>query len=314
MTRFTRGHDGGAALLLALATAAAFVVAVVLSRADGTVSSASLPHTVRGQPASTGHAAGNQSALSRVSVSERTARRLGIREGDLLEMSADVAGPWRRVRVERIYRPVLYPSEVAEQGVDIRLHLPDLQTLTGAGDEVDSIVVRLRDPDRSPDTAARLNTLALGYRAYTSADLAARNSSTFEVIARFHRAISAVAILASSVFLLTIMTLRGEELRQQVGLMRLVGISPRSVAAAILLIAAGVALLGSGIGIGIGAVLSTAINVYYRRLFDTDLLFSQVTPGLLVATSALSVTLGIAAGGLTAWRLLRRPPLDQIGR
>ena len=301
MTRVTRARAGGVALLLIAAAAAATVArGGVFSKTGGTAARVS--------------AARDQSALLRVSVSERTARRLGIGEGDLLGLSAGATGPWRRVRVERIYRPVLYPSEVAGQDVDIRLHLPDLQALAGTGDEVDSIVVRLRDPGRSAEAATRLNRLALGYRAYTSADLAARNSSTFEVIARFHRAISAVAILASSVFLLTIMTLRGEELRQQVGLMRLVGISPRSVAAAILLIAAGVALLGSVIGIGMGAVLSAAINVYYRRLFDTDLLFSQVTPALLVATSALSVTLGIAAGGLTAWRLLRRPPLEQIGR
>lgn len=254
-----------------------------------------------------------------VALSELTSRRLGVREGDTFQLSADPAGPWRTVHVEHVYRPALYPSEVAEQDVDIRLHLPDLQMLarggsSDTGDVVDSIVVRLRDPGRTGDTAARLNRLALGYRAYTSTDLAARNSSTFEVIARFHRAISAVAILASSIFLLTIMTLKGEELRQQVGLMRLVGISPRSVAAAVLLIAAGVALLGSGVGIGLGAVLSATINVYYRRLFDTDLLFSQITPALLGGTSALSVTLGIAAGAFTAWRLLRRPPQEQIGR
>ena len=274
---------------------------------------------MRSPPARTGAgASGERAEGPGVALSELASRRLGVREGDAFQLSADPAGPWRTVHVEHVYRPALYPSEVAEQDVDIRLHLPDLQMLarggSDTGDVVDSIVVRLRDPGRTGDTAARLNRLALGYRAYTSTDLAARNSSTFEVIARFHRAISAVAILASSIFLLTIMTLKGEELRQQVGLMRLVGISPGSVAAAVLLIAAGVALLGSGVGIGLGAVLSAAINVYYRRLFDTDLLFSQITPALLAGTSALSVTLGIAAGAFTAWRLLRRPPQEQIGR
>ncbi len=305
-----------AAILLAGVAAGTAAIALpgIFSDARSAASPAPLPQAVSGPPAPAPSAAGDQAEVPGVSVSERTARRLGIAAGDRLEIAPEATGPWRRVRVERVYRPTLYPSEVAEQDVDIRLHLPDLQALTGGGDEVDSIVVRLRDPTRAAAEAARLNTLALGSRAYTSADLAARNSSTFEVIARFHRAISAVAILASSVFLLTIMTLKGEELRQQVGLMRLVGISPRSVAAAILVIAAGVALLGSGIGIGLGAMLSAAINVYYRHLFDTDLLFSQITPALLAGTGALSVALGIAAGALTAWRLLRRAPLEQIGR
>ncbi len=252
--------------------------------------------------------------LPEVFLSDRTAARLGIREGDTLELAASPAGPWHLVRIARVYRPVLYPTDVALRGLDVRLHLPDLQALLREGDQVDSIVVRLRDPARADEMVARLNAVALGFRAYTSADLARRNSSTFEVISRFHRAISVVAILASSVFLAAIMTLRGEELRRQVGVMRLIGISRRSVAAAVLLIATGVALLGSAVGIGLGYALSAAINVYYRRAFDTTILFSQVTPALLGLVAALSVALGIAAGAATAWRLLHRPPLDQIGR
>ncbi len=252
--------------------------------------------------------------LPGIALSERSARRLGLREGDLLEISASPTGPWRTIRVAHVYRPTLYPSELALRSVDVRLHLPDLQALQGGTDEVDSIIVRLRDPARAGAVAARLTSAGLGFRAYTSADLARRNSSTFEVIARFHRAISAVSLLASSVFLLAIMTLRGEELRRQVGLMRLLGISRRSVGGAVLLIATGVALLGSAAGIGLGYVLSAAINGYYRRLFDTTLIFSQITPSLLVQVAVLSVALGVAAGALTAWRLFRRPPLEQVGR
>jgi len=264
----------------------------------------------------TGHAAGAgaEGALPGIAMSERSARQLGLHEGAILEIAAGATGPWLRVRLARVYRPTLYPSELALRTVDVRLHLPDLQALEGGADEVDSIVVRLRRPAQANVVAARLNAAALGFRAYTSADLARRNSSTFEVIARFHRAISAVSILASSVFLLAIMTLRGEGLRRQVGLMRLVGISRASVAGTVLLIATGVALLGSAVGIGLGYAVSAAINGYYRRLFDTTLVFSQITPALLADVAGLSVMLGVAAGALTAWRLLRQPPLRQIGR
>jgi ABC-type lipoprotein release transport system permease subunit len=253
-------------------------------------------------------------AVPGVFLSDWAAGRLGVREGDLVQIAASPTGPWRTVRVERVYRPALYPTELALRGIDVRLHLPDLEALLGQGDQVDSIVVRLRAPGRAAAVVARLNTVALGFRAYTSTDLARRNSSTFEVITRFHRAISVVAILASSVFLVAIMALRGEELRRQVGVMRLTGVSRTSIAGAVLLIAAGCALLGSAVGIGLGYGLSAAINVYYRRLFDTDIVFSQVTPSLVGLVAALSIVLGIGAGIATAWRLLRRPPLDQIGR
>ncbi len=249
-----------------------------------------------------------------VFLSDRAARQLGVRVGDTLELALGPAGPWQAARVAQVYRPVRYPTDVGRTKVDVRLHLPDLQALTGRGDEVDSIVVRLRAPARAPELAARLNAAALGIRAYTSADLAARNSTTFVVISRFHRAIGLVTILASSIFLLTIMALKGEEMRRQVGAMRLIGISSRTITGAMLGIATGVSLLGTAAGIGIGYLLSEAINAYYRHLFDTDLVFSRITPGLIGLATTLSVVLGIAAGAATAWRLLRPAPLDQMGR
>ena len=249
-----------------------------------------------------------------VFLSDRAARQLGVRVGDLLELAIGPTGPWQEARVAQVDRPVRYPTEVGRTRIDLRLHLPDLQALTGRGDEVDSIVVRLRNPSRADAEAARLNAAELGIRAYTSADLAARNSTTFVVITRFHRAIGFVTILASSIFLLTIMALKGEEMRRQVGAMRLIGISPRTITGAMLGIATGVSLLGTAAGIGIGYLLSQAINTYYRHLFDTDLVFSRITPGLIGLAATLSVVLGIAAGAATAWRLLRPAPLDQIGR
>jgi len=249
-----------------------------------------------------------------VFLSDRAARLLGAGPGDHLEVAARPTGPWRTARVVQVYRPVRYPTDVGRSPIDIRLHLPNLQTLAGRDDEVDSIVVRLRTPSGASAVSARLNAAALGFRAYTSVELAARSSSTFEVITRFHRAIGIVTILASSVFLLAIMTLKGEEMRRQVGVLRLIGISPWTVAGTMSLIATGVSLLGTGVGIGIGYGLSLAINTYYQHLFDTDLMFSAITPGLLGFATTLSVALGIAAGGVTAWRLVRPAPLEQAGR
>ncbi len=264
-----------------------------------------------------------------VSLGERAAYRLGIGPGDRLDLSVHPGGPWQPAGVAQVYRPVRYPTEVGREALEIRLHLPDLQTLAGRRDEVDSIVVRLRSPGgpapartgRAPEAGeaaaemvTRLNASPLGFRAYTSAELAARNSSPFEVIARFHRAIGAVTVLASSVFLVAIMTLKGEEMRRQVGVMRLIGISPRTVVGTVLVIAAGVALLGSAIGAGLGYLLSLGINAYYRSLFDTDLVFSRITPHLLGTSAGVSALLGIAAGAFTAWRVLRQGPLEQLGR
>ena len=264
--------------------------------------------------AATAPAAADSGTIWPVFLSDSAARRLGVRAGDTLELGLGPDGPWHAARVAQVYRPRRYPTDVGRARIDLRLHLPDLQALTGRGDQVDSIVVRLRPTAQATALAARLNAAALGIRAYTSADLAARNSTTFVVITRFHRAIGFVTILASSIFLLTIMALKAEEMRRQVGAMRLIGISARTVTGTMLGIATGVSLLGTAAGVGMGYLLSAAINAYYRRLFDTDLVFSRITPGLIEMAAALSLLLGLAAGAATAWRLLRPAPLDQIGR
>ena len=266
------------------------------------------------RPARAGSASPPAAAVPPLALTDRSAKILGVVPGDRVELSASAAGPWRTFRVAAVYQPAVYPTEISRTRVDVRLHLADLQALVGTGDVADSVIVRVRPPARAADVVARLNALPLGFRAYTSADLASRASTTFEVIARFHRAISVVTILASSVFLLAIMTLRGEEMRRQVGVMRLMGISRRTIAAVVLLVAAAIALAGSLVGVALGYGLSALINVYYRTLFDTPLLFSQITPPLVLQTVVLSVALGLAAGAATAWRLLRRPPLEQVGR
>ncbi|HLN11765.1 MAG TPA: hypothetical protein VK587_01165, partial [bacterium] len=71
---------------------------------------------------------------------------------------------------------------------------------------------------------------------------------------------------------------------------------------------------GSLVGVAFGYGLSALINAYYRALFDTPLVFSEITVPVLLAAVGLSVALGVAAGAATAWRLLRRRPLEQLGR
>ena len=57
-----------------------------------------------------------------------------------------------------------------------------------------------------------------------------------------------------------------------------------------------------------------ATNSYYRRFFDTELTFSLITPRIVLFSVGLSLLLGLAAGALAAWRLVRTPPMVLWGR
>ena len=96
--------------------------------------------------------------------------------------------------------------------------------------------------------------------------------------------------------------------------MRFVGIRRRTIFGALLLEAGLVALLGSAVGTLLAYLAGAATNAYYRRFFDTVLTFSIITPDIVGFSLVLSLVLGVAAGALAAWRLVRTRPLVLWGR
>jgi putative ABC transport system permease protein len=60
--------------------------------------------------------------------------------------------------------------------------------------------------------------------------------------------------------------------------------------------------------------MSILVNSHYQAVYRTPLLFALITPSILAFATGLSLVLGIAAGGLAAWRLVRTPPLTLLGR
>ena len=96
--------------------------------------------------------------------------------------------------------------------------------------------------------------------------------------------------------------------------MRFVGVRRRTIFGALVLEAALVAVLGSILGAGLAWLAGAATNSYYRRYFDTELIFSLITPRIVLFSVCLSLLLGLAAGGIAAWRLVRTPPMVLWGR
>src|SRR5439155_3906379 len=126
------------------------------------------------------------------------------------------------------------------------------------------VVVWLRDPSRAEAVRARLADAAPGFDAYTSDDLAQHASTTFVVIARFQAAIAWLALAAGAVFLVTLMVLKVEERKRELAMLRLTGISRRTVVSSLVLESLVVALLGSALGVGLGLLFSRGVNAYFR--------------------------------------------------
>lgn len=249
-----------------------------------------------------------------IAVERRFAEAARLHIGDTVRVSASSVRAAQLARVAAIYEPQPDPATLMRRDFHVRLHLADLASLLGQPDRVDRFGIVLQrgiDPDSA---AARLNRSAFGYDVYPARTIAAQSSTTFIVVSRFHRAIAIISILASTVFLLCLMLLKVEERRRDVAVLRFTGISRQTVFAALALEAAIVALVGSMFGVGIAALASTAVNSYYQRAFDTALVFSEFTGRTVLFAVGLSIALGLGAGALAAWRLVRTAPVQLWSR
>src|SRR5688572_10183758 len=249
-----------------------------------------------------------------IAVERGLADRLKLEVGDTVRIGAAPDTLGRLGVVAAVYEPRPDPAELSRQGLRIRMHLPDLAALLDAPDRVDRFGVRLAPGVSAESAAAVLNRSAFGFRAHSSDAIASESSQTFRVVSRFHRAIGFITIVASAVFLLCIMLLKVEERRMDAAVMRFVGVRRRTIFGALVLEAALVAVLGSMLGAGLAWAAGAATNSYYRRFFDTELIFSLITPRIVVFSVCLSLVLGLMAGAVAAWRLVRTPPMVLWGR
>lgn len=199
------------------------------------------------------------------------------------------------------------------------MHLPDLIAMTadqadpGSPESVSAINVRLSDPQRAAAFSSALAARAPGILARPTVR-ARDGSDPFAVLERFHFAVAIVTVLGSTAFLLALMVMRAEERRETVGIIRLIGISQRSILLEILVEGLLIATAGAVFGILLAVATQGAVNGFFQWRYDTALVFVRVTRSIALQSVAVSVPLGIVAGLAGSWTLLRRDVAALLGR
>ncbi|MEO5815716.1 MAG: ABC transporter permease [Gemmatimonadaceae bacterium] len=255
-----------------------------------------------------------QDTARKIAIDERLAADAGLHIGDRVTLSATPGDSGEHAIIGAIVRRGADPAEIARGEYKIRLHLTQLQSLLGYGDRVDRFAVATPSEQAIPAAQERINAAAFGFHAHRSRDIAVQTSATFAVVSRFHRAIGVITIVASAIFLLCIMLLKVDERRRDVAALRLMGISGGTIVKGVVLEATGIAVFGSIVGVGFGALTSWIVNTHYQSVYRSPVKFSIVTGDVVLLAVSLSLVLGIAAGWLAARRLVRTPPLMLFGR
>ncbi|MCG8466798.1 MAG: FtsX-like permease family protein [Gemmatimonadetes bacterium] len=232
---------------------------------------------------------------------------------DVVIRAAPDAAPCRG-RVAGIFEPPPDPSRLTVARPRVLFHVPQLAELTDRRDEVDQFTIRVAPGADPAAVARRLEPLLPGTQVLSTAEVAARSSTTFTVVSRFHRAIGVITLVAGGVFLACIMILKVQERRAPIAAARLLGVPRGLLLGWTVAEAAVVSTLGGVLGLGLGVAASRIINLYYQRVYDTRLVFSHITSEMIVQTLALAVVLGMTAGVYAGIRLFADDPLAEVGR
>lgn len=241
--------------------------------------------------------------------------------GDVVRLSVDPSGKDASdFRLVGSFEPVPDPMRLTSKHYEARLHLPDLNALTDIGsdpetsDAVDTINVALRDPSQAGVLAEELTGQLPGLVALPTGGAGAARAAPFEVLERFHQAIALVAVLGSTAFLLALMVMRAEERRETVGILRLLGFPKRSILLEVLIEGFLIAVAGAVFGVLVAAATEGLVNLFFQWRYDTSLVFIRITVPIAAQCVALAVPLGVTAGLLASWTLLRREISELVSR
>jgi putative ABC transport system permease protein len=252
-------------------------------------------------------------------VSRQLAARAHLAVGDTVTLAVDPNGARATTfRVAGIYEPTPDPMRFTAERMEARVHLPALIAMTGDPDDpgdaesVNAINVKLVDPDAVGAFRDDVRRRVPGLVAYPTAR--PPEGDPFAVLDRFHVAISIITVLGGTAFLLALMVIRAEERRETIGLLRLLGISRRSLLIAVMVEGLIVAALGALFGIVIAVAGQGIVNRIFQMRYDTALVFVRVTPSIALRSIAFAVPLGVLAGFAASWTVLRRDVLSLFRR
>lgn len=252
-------------------------------------------------------------------VSRQLAARAHLTIGDIVTLAVDPSGARATTfRVVGVYEPTPDPMRFTAERMEARVHLPELIALTadpvdpGAAETVSAINVKLVDPEDVGQFRDDIRRRVPGLVAYPTARPA--EGDPFAVLDRFHVAISIITVLGGTAFLLALMVIRAEERRETIGLLRLLGISRRSLLTAVAVEGLIVAVLGAIFGIVIAVAGQGIVNNIFQARYDTALVFVRVTPSIALRSIAIAVPLGVLAGFAASWTVLRRDVLSLFRR
>lgn len=265
------------------------------------------------------HAVAATSGPPPILLSRQVMEAAELAVGDVVRLasSPDGSDP-REYRVVGSYEPTPDPMRLTQDRHEARLHLPDLIDHTVAPDDpegresVDSINVAATGGAAAVDALSAIGRRFPGLMVVPTS--ATDGSNPFVVLERFHAAIAAITVIGSTAFLLALMVMRADERRETVGILRLLGLGKRRVLLEVFFEGLMLAVAGALFGVLLAIAAQDLFNRFFQWRYDTALVFVRIDAATALKCLAIAVPMGVLAGVVASWNLLRRGVLELIRR
>ena len=237
---------------------------------------------------------------SRIQVNGQNFKVIGVLQSAGLPGDKDVVMP---LEAARDY--VFGHGDVINQAT---VQAASVAAVPAAEEEVNNIL-DARHRIRSPATR--------DFEAQSLTTAIATSNQILQVMTLFTAAVATVSLVVGAIGILNIMLVSVTERTREIGIRKAIGATNRAILHQFLVESIVLAGLGGLIGVGIGIGLSVLVGViaptFAPYLGSTFAGFAPVVTALpVVASFAISLTIGLIAGGYPAYRAVRLRPVEAL--
>ena len=194
------------------------------------------------------------------------------------------------------------------------VHYKEIQDVYGLeGSKATSIVVRINNPDEGDKIKDKIISVGVNEPVFTWADKAgAVMRQAMESIGLINVISKYVSLIVGAALILIIIYINVLNRKKEIGILKAVGITPRSIVISY----AFISILYVSMGILAGLVLYFALMYYFTinpvTFYDTITIIPEIQVGLIIQSVFTMFIMSVIAGILPAWRVSKDSILEAI--
>jgi ABC-type lipoprotein release transport system permease subunit len=191
---------------------------------------------------------------------------LSLKKGNIIKLSAHPQGPWSSFRIAGYKESRFDPLNLYYTNQAVTMNLSDLWRLTGKKGDVSFIALKLKNKKDFKKVSQGVSLLGLHLEnPKRSEEQGTALSLIFE---RFSSIIAWLSFGAGTIFLFSLMLLKTEEEKKEMGYLQAIGIGKKTISKLLMLDGLFLSILGTLFGLFLGTLAGLAINFIFQWYFQ----------------------------------------------